>query len=65
MWAYVREHDRMDPKDKRFAIIEGDANLERVFKGKRRLQMFGYYLLLFQLIIRILVLWDILDIVIL
>lgn len=37
----MRDNERMDPKDKRFARIEGDPALEKVFKGKKRIQMFG------------------------
>ncbi|KAI1731596.1 SWIB/MDM2 domain-containing protein [Ditylenchus destructor] len=38
MWAYFREHDLMDPKDRRMVIL--DEPLKKIFNGKR-IQAFG------------------------
>ncbi|KAI1717940.1 SWIB/MDM2 domain-containing protein [Ditylenchus destructor] len=38
MWAYFREHDLMDPKDRRMVIL--DEPLKTIFNGKR-IQAFG------------------------
>lgn len=38
IWAYIKKHDLQDPKNKR--NIVADANLEKVFGGKKTVSMF-------------------------
>ena len=38
MWGYIREHDLLDPKDKRFALT--DEKLKPLFQKKARFRAF-------------------------
>jgi len=38
LWAYIKEHDLQDPKNKR--NINADENLKKVFGGKEVVNMF-------------------------
>lgn len=38
IWAYIKKHDLQDPKNKR--NINADANLLKVFGGKKTVSMF-------------------------
>ncbi len=38
LWAYIKKNDLQDPKNKR--NINADANLQKVFGGKKTVNMF-------------------------
>ncbi|MDP3934930.1 MAG: SWIB/MDM2 domain-containing protein [Candidatus Giovannonibacteria bacterium] len=38
LWVYIKKHDLQDPKNRR--NINADANLQKVFGGKKTVNMF-------------------------